>query len=162
MKRFRNTKATKEIGTRIKDIRNQAGFSLDDVADMTGFTQSLLSAIENGAETGISHLIEIAKAIGVHPKDLLDIQIDIKPRFTLSPKRKERNRLTYSITKLCDETDFFETARFTRDVVEHLRIESKIKANAVSVAVILKRLTDSGILKFNTIGRQKQYFKKKK
>jgi transcriptional regulator with XRE-family HTH domain len=162
VKRFRNTKATKEIGTRIKDIRNQAGFSLDDVADMTGFTQSLLSAIENGAETGISHLIEIAKAIGVHPKDLLDIQIDIKPRFTLSPKRKERNRLTYSITKLCDETDFFETARFTRDVVEHLRIESKIKANAVSVAVILKRLTDSGILKFNTIGRQKQYFKKKK
>jgi transcriptional regulator with XRE-family HTH domain len=162
VKRFRNTKATSEIGAKIRDIRNKAGFSLDDVSDMTGFTQSLLSAIENGAETGISHLIEIAKAIGVHPKDLLDIPVEVKPRFALSPKRKERNRLTYTITMLCDESDFFDTARFTRDVVEHLNIESNIKANAVSVAVVLKRLAEIGKLKFVTKGRQRQYFRKRK
>jgi transcriptional regulator with XRE-family HTH domain len=135
---------------------------MDDVADMTGFTQSLLSAIENGAETGISHLIEIAKAIGVHPRELLDIPIEIKPRFALSPQRKERNRLTYTITRLCDESDFFDTGRFVRDVVDYLNIEANFKPNAVSVAVVLKRLADSGKLNFTTKGRQRQYFRKRK
>jgi transcriptional regulator with XRE-family HTH domain len=162
VKRYHNKKETSKIGAKIRDLRNKAGFSLDDVADMTGFTQSLLSAVENGSETGISHLIEIAKAIGVHPKEVLDLPMEIKPRFPLSPKRKERNRLTFRITELCNDTDFFETPRFVRDIVEQLRDDSKGKISSASVAVIMKRLNEAGKLKYNTVGRQKQYYKKRK
>ncbi|PZQ98113.1 MAG: hypothetical protein DI539_29680, partial [Flavobacterium psychrophilum] len=158
----RNTKLTSKIGAKIRDLRNKAGFSLDDVADMTGFTQSLLSAIENGSETGISHLTEIAKAIGVHPKELLDMPIEIKPRYPLSPQRKERNRLTFRITTLCDETDFFKEPKFVREVVENLRSESKAKLTSAPVAVVLKRLVDSGKLTYTKVGRQNKYVRKRK
>jgi transcriptional regulator with XRE-family HTH domain len=162
VKRYHNKKETSKIGAKIRDLRNKSGFSLDDVAYMTGFTQSLLSAIENGSETGISHLIEIGKAIGVHPKEILDLPMEIKPRFRLSPQRKERNRLTFRITALCNDTDFFDTPRFVRDVVDQLLDDSKAKISSASVAVVMKRLNESGKLKHNTVGRQKQYFKKKK
>lgn len=162
MKPFRNKKVTSKIGARIRDFRNKAGLSLGDVADMTGFTQSSLSGIENGSETGISHLVEIAKAIGIHPKELFDFPIEIKPRFSLSPKRKERNKLTFNITSLCEETDFFNKPRFVREVVDQLRSDSKAKINPISVAVVLKRLHESGKLKYNLVGRQRQYYKKLK
>ena len=161
MKAFRNKSATNKIGTKIRDIRSKAGFSLDDIADMTGFTQSSLSGIENGSETGISRLIEVAKAIGVHPKELLDVPIEIKPRFPLSPKRKERNRLTFTITTLCRETDFFRTPRFVRDVIEYLRNEYKTKTTAPSVSVVLLRLVEQGSLLKKKQGRQNLYFTKK-
>lgn len=162
MKPFRNTKLTSKIGAKIRDLRGKAGLSLDDVADMTGFTQSYLSAVENGSETGISHLVEIAKAIGVHPKVLLDLPIDVKPRYPLSPQRKERNRLTFRITTLLDDTDFFDSPKYVRDLIDHLFIESKVKVGSATVAVVLKRLVESGKLTYTKVGRQNRYKKKRK
>jgi transcriptional regulator with XRE-family HTH domain len=137
-----------------------AGLSIDDISDMTGFGKSRISIIENGGETNTSHLVEIAKAIGVPPSEIFNIPFVIKPRYKLSPKRQVRDMLTFRINKLYDETDFFLNWIFAKDVVQFLKVEYKIKVNSSAVSQILKRLVSDGKLKYRKIGRQNNYIKK--
>ena len=145
----------------IRKLRMEAGFSIDDISDMTGFGKSRISIIENGGETRTSHLVEIAKAIGVHPSEILNIPFDIRPKYKLSPKRRERDMLTFRINKLHDETDFFDASVFTKDVVQSLKAEYKIKASSSAVSQVLKRLVSEGKLKYSKVGRQNCYSRKK-
>lgn len=160
MKKFRNKKITKQIGAKIQELREFAGLSITDVADMTGFSYPTISAIEKGEEVTASYLVEIAKAIGVHPMEALNIPVVIKPRFPLSPQKKERNRVTQKITKLYEATDFFNTPKFVRDVTQYFYDESKIKVSSDSVSIVLKRFVDLGKLTYKKVGRQNQYYKK--
>jgi transcriptional regulator with XRE-family HTH domain len=121
VKQNSNRKETSRIGKNIRKLRMEAGFSIDDISDMTGYGKSRISIIENGGETTTSHLIEIAKAIGVHPKEIFNIPFLIKPRYRLSPKRQGRSRLTFRINKLYEETDFFNSPIFVKEVAKFLR-----------------------------------------
>ena len=123
MARYHNQKETIKIGNQIRKLRKDALLSIDDISDMTGFAKSTISAIENGSETDTSHLIEIAKAIGIHPQKIFDISINIKPRFKLSQKRKEQNHLTHRITTLFEETDFFDNPKFVKEIIQKLSEE---------------------------------------
>ena len=161
MKQFHNKKETNKIGAHIRKLRKIAGLSINDISDMTGFTQSSLSAIENGGETNTSHLVEIAKAIGVQPLEIFNIPFVIKPRYKLSPKRQDRDMLTFRINKLYNETDFFHTPVFVKDVIEFLEDEYKIKARSSAVSQILKRLVSESKLKYSKVGRQNSYSKKR-
>ncbi len=134
--------------------------TIEDVSSMTGFTRNTLKSIENGQNTDTSHLIEIAKAIGVHPKDFFDIQFEIKPRYNLSPQRLSRNQLTTKITKLVEETDFFDAPKLVGDLLEYLEEEKGIKANSIHASVVLKRLVEKEVLEFKKEGRQNKYYKK--
>jgi transcriptional regulator with XRE-family HTH domain len=162
VKKFRNKKITKQIGAKLRELREIADLSITDVADMTGFSYPTISAIEKGEEVTASYLVEIAKAIGVHPMEALNIPVIIKPRFPLSPQKKERNRVTQKITKLYEETDFFNTPKFVRDVVKYYYDESKIKVSSDSVSIVLKRFIDLGKLTYQKVGRQNQYYKNRK
>lgn len=128
---------------------------------MTGFTQSSLSAIENGGETNTSHLIEIAKAIGVQPLEIFNVPFVVKPRYKLSPKRQDRNMLTFRINKLYKETDFFRNSVLVKDVAQFLKEEYKIKTKSSAVSQVLKRLVSDGKLKYSKVGRQNSYSKKR-
>ncbi len=58
--------AALNLGTQIRQLRNQRGFTLQNVADMTGLSKPLLSQIENNiASPPIATLIKISKALGV-------------------------------------------------------------------------------------------------
>jgi transcriptional regulator with XRE-family HTH domain len=162
VKQYHNKKETVKIGEQIRKLRKDAGFSIDDIAHMTGFGKTLLSGIENGAETGISHVIEIAKAIGVHPREIFNLSFVIKPRFKKNPQRQRRNLITYTITKITEDTDFFNTPRFIREIVAYLNERYKTKVNSISVAAAMRRLSIEGKFKIQTTGRQNQYYKKAK
>ncbi len=161
MKQYHNKDESTKIGAQIRALRKGANFSINDIAQMTGFTQSLLSAVENGAETNTSHLIEIAKAIGVHPMEIFNVPFILKPRNELSSERIDRNMLTYRITKMCDESDFFNSPQFVKDILEYLEDEYQITASSTSVAGVMRRLLGVGKLKSLKKGRQNQYFKEK-
>lgn len=147
------------MGLRIKELREQMDFTIEDVSAMTGFTRNTLKSIENGQNTDTSHLIEIAKAIGVHPKDFFDLPFEIKPRYSLSPQRLSRNQLTSKITKLVEEGDFFSTPKLVGDVLQFLEEEMGTKANSIHASVVLKRLVEKGMLGFKKEGRQNMYYK---
>lgn len=162
MKQYHNKKETIKVGEQIRKLRKDAGFSIDDIADMTGFGKTLLSGIENGAETGISHIIEIAKAIGVHPMEIFNLSFVIKPRFKKNPQRQRRNLITYTIIKVSDDTDFFSSPRFIREIVAYLKDRYKTKVNPISVAAAMRRLSTEGKFRIQKAGRQNQYIKKSK
>lgn len=164
MEKYHNIKETKKIGAHIEKLRKDRDLSIGDIAQMTGFANSSISSVENGGETDTSHLIEIAKAIGVHPSELFDITFEIKPRFKLDPNRQKRNLLTSRIKKIYENTNFFDKPRFVSDVASYMEEIYKIKSGSAStsISIVLKRLSDKGYLKYSKAGRRNQYVKNKK
>jgi transcriptional regulator with XRE-family HTH domain len=154
---YHNKKETKRVGERINYLRKKHGWNIEDLAAMTGFSRTTLTSVENGSETDTSHLIEIAKAIGVHPKDIFDIQFELRSRYRLPGKRKDRNKLTHRINQLIFEIKFFEEARVVSDVVKSLKEHFKVKANPIQVSVVLVRFVKEGILKSVKNGRKNYY-----
>lgn len=64
-----------ELGDKIKKLRKEQNRSLTEIADICGFSKSLLSKIENGKTMPpISTLIKIADALGTKVSILLDDQ----------------------------------------------------------------------------------------
>ena len=65
--------ATADIGGRIRRIRNGQKRTLQEIADVCGFTKSLLSKIENGKVTPpIATLVKIAAALQVGVATLIE------------------------------------------------------------------------------------------
>ena len=59
------------LGSKIKELRNNKSLSLADLSKLTGFTRSFLSQIENEkASPSIASLVKIANALGVIPSQL--------------------------------------------------------------------------------------------
>ena len=157
MKQYHNKKETFKVGANIKRLRKTNGYSLDDISDMTGFGKTLLSSIENGAETGTSHLIEIAKAIGVHPKEIFNVPFKLQSRYELRPQRGQRKMLAFRIARMFDETDFFNSGKYVRDVVGYFKEQYKTKVSSTSVAGALRRFALAGKIKTTKKGRQNIY-----
>ncbi len=62
----------KAIGLRIRQLREERGFSQDSFAAHAGIDRSYVSGIERGVrDFGITYLFTIAKALKVRPHDLL-------------------------------------------------------------------------------------------
>lgn len=159
MAKYHNKKDTKKIGLRIKALRESKELSIEDVSLMTGFTRNSIKGIEAGSNSDISHFIEVAKAIGVHPKDVLDVPMDMKSRYKLPPKRQENDKLTLRLTLVVSKTDFFMEPKSTKDVVEYFSGEMAISANPKIISNVLIRLVGLGLLKSFKVGRQYRYFK---
>ena len=157
MAQYHNIEETKRIGENIRSLRKNAGQSINDIAYRTGFSQSLLSLVENGGETNTSHLIEIAKAIGIHPKQIFDIPFDIKPRYPQSPHRKDRNLLTFRINSLYEGGQFFKEPKLVEEIINSLTEQYNIHPNSSAVSQVLKRLVENGKLTYTKVGRQNQY-----
>ena len=162
MAKYHNIRETRKLGSRIKELRLANEFNVEDIASMTGFARQTIASIENGSNANSSYLIEIAKAIGVHPMEIFNFAVELRPRFKLSPNRINSNLLTLRLHKLCSETDFFKTPKLVSEVCNYLLSEFKIKSNSTKVSVVLKRLVNEGKLQYSKSGRKNIYTKKKK
>jgi transcriptional regulator with XRE-family HTH domain len=71
LKYLRDIEGIKRIGKRIKELRLQKGLTQEAVAWEAEIEPMQLSRIERGViNTSISHILAIAKAIKVHPKEI--------------------------------------------------------------------------------------------
>lgn len=154
MARYRNDKLLKLIGERIRNQRISEELEIEDVAEMTGFTYNTIANIENGSETYLSYLVEVCLAIGVHPKDIFNIKVKIRPRYELSPSRREKSRLTSRI-RILISGGYFKTPKTTSEVVKKLKEEYNLEAISKDVSSILGRL-----LKSSKKGSRNLYYQK--
>jgi len=152
----RNIIVTQAIGKRIKELRKARGLEIEDISEMTGFTPNNIRLIENGKESRISTLAEIAFAIGVQPHEIINVTFKIKPRFKLSSIRKEKTRLTERISQLI-KSNYFDEPKYVKDVLLILTEKYKIKTSSSSISAILLRKVEEGKLKGKKVGRQNQY-----
>jgi transcriptional regulator with XRE-family HTH domain len=158
MAKYNNKKVTKLIGQNIEKYRLKADLEIEDIAEMTGFHRNTIISIENGANTDMSHFIEVSFALKKHPKEILDIPLDLKPRYPLSEKRKEKNRLTFRVRALISE-GFFKTSRSGRAVCDELakRYPKALHIETKNISVILKRQVTEGKLSSEKTGKRNLY-----
>ncbi|MDP2687027.1 MAG: helix-turn-helix domain-containing protein [Aequorivita sp.] len=147
------------IGKRLEEHRLSQNLQPEDVAEMTGLTAATIRNIESGKETYLSNFIAYCLALEMHPKDILAIEIALKPLFELSQSRKEKSRLTPRIDHLI-ETDFLKTDRTANDIVNELAEVYQVKTETSNVSVILKRKVGEGKLKVSKKGRFNFYKKR--
>lgn len=147
------------IGKRIEQQRISQDLQPEDVAEMTGLTAATIRNIENGKETYLSNFLAVCLAVNMHPKDMVDIEIALKPLFVLSEPRKEKSRLTPRIDHLI-ENGFLKRERTANDVVNELSAVYEIKTETSNVSVILNRKVGEGKLKVSKKGRFNVYKKK--
>ncbi|TMU50747.1 helix-turn-helix domain-containing protein [Flagellimonas algicola] len=66
------------FGKNLLRIRNEKGLSQDEVAARCRVTKGSISVIENGGRNfSFTTLLALAKALEVHPKELLDLDFDL-------------------------------------------------------------------------------------
>ena len=71
-------KRLQQFGTHVRSIRKRLGLSQDKVAANSNLTKSNLSEIERGNRNLVlTTLLELAKGLGIEPKELLDFKIDL-------------------------------------------------------------------------------------
>lgn len=85
---YRDQDFIDKIRKRIIEIRKSKGIVQEDLVDRTGFNLKQIGNIERGiSNTSISNISAIAKALEVHPRELLDFEFNI-PKHP--PLRKDR------------------------------------------------------------------------
>lgn len=73
MNEKRDKRRLEAFGAKLKGIREKLGLSQDQVAANSDVTKGNLSMIESGKKDfTFTTLLEIAKGLNVHPKELLD------------------------------------------------------------------------------------------
>ncbi|WP_268222969.1 helix-turn-helix domain-containing protein [Sinomicrobium oceani] len=142
MKKYKNTKVLKIIGEKIRELRNEKELEIEDIVEMTSFSPKKISDLENGSETSLSYFIAVCFALEIHPKEILNFPMDIKPIHPLTPGRKEKSRLTYRISKYIKD-GYFQTPRSTDEVVKKLYEDYKVDMTSRSVSAVLGRLLKS-------------------
>jgi len=72
-------KILKRFGKHVKDLRLKSGFSQDDVVmNSNRITKGTVSDIENGKRNlSFTTLIDLAKGLKIHPKELMDFEVDL-------------------------------------------------------------------------------------
>lgn len=161
MSRYKNKKETKRIGEQLRLLREKAHWSIEDISSMTGFSRSTISKAEQGHETSLSYIIEIAKAIGVHPREVFSIPFDLNPRYKLPPKRRNQEKISAKIKSLA-AADFFDSEKRVADVKAALFEIYHLKANSKAISVVLSRLVHKAELTCRRQANWNTYSKVKK
>lgn len=62
------------FGKNLQRLRDEKGFSQEDLAGLAELDRTYISGIENGKRNiGLINLFKLAKALEIEPKDLLDM-----------------------------------------------------------------------------------------
>lgn len=74
MKKYaRDIKGISQFGNHLRNIRKLKGISQEELANLADVELSQISRIERGViNTSISQILQIAKALKIHPKELFD------------------------------------------------------------------------------------------
>jgi len=72
----KNSKILKSLGELVLKIRTDKGLSQEEVSYRCDVDRAKISKIENGtANSNITTLVELAKGLGISPKDLMDFKL---------------------------------------------------------------------------------------
>lgn len=156
MTEYQGKIAIKKVGKKLAEERRRQNYEITDIAEMAGLTYNTVSKMESGEDTLLSNFIEVCFALNLHPKEIINVQLNIKAKSELSPSRKEKSRLTSRIKNLIDNGNF-NTWQGTKDIVLKLNEIFMVKTDSKSVSTILRRLHFEEYLNMKKDGRKNLY-----
>ena len=76
----------RDLGERVRELREQAGYSAAELGRVVGISQSQISRVENGKQMPLyTLLMELADALGTTPDDLLIAEALLDARSSPRP-----------------------------------------------------------------------------
>jgi transcriptional regulator with XRE-family HTH domain len=73
----KDKKRLKKVAAHLKKLRTKKGIGVRELSSLCDVDYAKISKIENNkANLTITTLIELAEGLGVHPKELLDIEFE--------------------------------------------------------------------------------------
>ncbi len=156
MAKTAKNKALQAVGKKIKEERLRQNLEIADISDQTGLHYNTIRKMEGGHDVLLSSFVEVCFSLKLHPKNIFEVDLDIEPKFDLSPSRREKSRLTSRIKDLLNK-GFFTSWRGTRDVVQELNKGYALQADSKNISSIMKRLVLDHYLKLKKEGRKNLY-----
>jgi transcriptional regulator with XRE-family HTH domain len=78
VKYYKDQDFINKVGQRLREIRLAKGYTQEDLSVEAGFPASQVGRTERGEiNFSISHVAAYARVLGVHPKELLDVDFDL-------------------------------------------------------------------------------------
>ena len=82
MKHYRDQEFIERIGKKIVEIRKKKNISQEDLIERSGLSLSQIGRVERAEiNTSVSMIALIANCLGVHPRELIDVDFEISKEF---------------------------------------------------------------------------------
>ena len=149
VKLYTDVNVLAKLGGLLKQQRVRCGLSLDDIVEMTGFPKSTIINLEKGVSSNIHYYIAFGQAVNISILNPL-VTIDLKPRYELSPDRRDKLSLTLRIKDLMEGELFFSNTKTVADIIERLSELYDLKYSkeiSSGVSRVLLNLTKDGLIK---------------
>ncbi len=86
-----NSDNSKNLGKKIKELRTQKGWSLDDLSSNSGVAKTTIWGIENGSKPSYDKLEKIADALGIQMAEML-----IYDKFDTMTEKFSNKKINFS------------------------------------------------------------------
>lgn len=138
------------LGKILREKRQEQGYSLSDIYDMTGIPTNTVLSIEKGITTSIDYYVEYAKAVEYDFDSLTSAGIELKPSKELPDNKKERVFLTKKIRTYLIKTGFLDNGKTNeeiRDELARLKQIEKEETSSIDVAGVMRNLVEDETVK---------------
>ncbi|MBX2956189.1 MAG: helix-turn-helix transcriptional regulator [Cyclobacteriaceae bacterium] len=145
----RDKKFQVAFGRHVKRLRDERGWSQEQLAAMSNIDVNQISRIENGRHAASLHTIKaLAVALGKYPDELLRFDFDVKLNtdFNIRNTKSKRPQTTTSVAKL-SETDFFNSPKSVAQIISQCKKLYQVSLKSSAVSGILRKLVNQRKLK---------------
>ncbi|MDM8176593.1 hypothetical protein QT327_19980 [Olivibacter sp. 47] len=118
--RLKSPEYRKAVGKKLREKRQDKGYSLSDIKDMTTIAPKTTLEMEKGLTTNIDYYVEYAKAVGYDLAPLTTTGIELIPLRELPPKKQERAFLTRKVRQHIIQSGFLSEGKTAQQIRTHL------------------------------------------
>ncbi|MGV0923436.1 helix-turn-helix transcriptional regulator [Empedobacter tilapiae] len=153
------------LGNKLRSLRIEKLYTIDDIVYMTEISRSTIIKIEKGEAKIIDYYVEYAKAVQYPLETLVDLNIPLIPLNQLPKDRLESLKLTSKIREHIVNTNFLNEGKIVAEIKEELVRLKLVPKDITSVAIagVMRNLkNDELVSSEETTGRKAIYIKPKK
>jgi transcriptional regulator with XRE-family HTH domain len=176
MRNIKKAESLKRFGARLRQIRETAEISQEQIQYATGITQSHLSMIESGRlNTGLSHIAALAEFFGLEEFQLLqyadpvpasDILKKNVARYLkkngIDPSLFLKKSLALTLRTKVIPSKFLSTPRYTKEIADLLEQKFGVAFTTSAISQALENLRKEGLVeKLATDNKSKFQYRKK-
>lgn len=148
------------IGKELRKYRIEAGYTLENIKEMTGITINSISSMEKGELTNIDYYIIYAKAVKYPLATIKQAGIELAPLHKLSQESLKAVKLTNSIRIKILNTGFLKVERLASDIWDELlRLKLISKETTTSdISGVMRNLIEDGLVRISRSVGKKHYY----
>lgn len=127
MTRDSTNQTLKAIGEKLKIERERRNWKVAKIQALSGLNPTTISRIEDGSNPLVATLLEYCFALEIHPKELLDLEMDVSPKIPPAKNDKAKKFAYTAGVKQLMKDGFFASWKSTGQVQEALEEKFQIK-----------------------------------